>query len=70
MFLLLKSLKRQLPPTPPCNLGPCSPCISCSLSPVCLAAKMTNIVKCESCIYEMGSNVCLIAKCKFYCDSD
>ena len=76
MSLLLKSLRRQLPSTPPCNLGPVRLVFqwkfTCSLSPVCLASKMTNAIKCELCMYEMGSkmNVRLMAKCKLYCDSD
>ena len=45
---------------------------TCSLSSVCLASKMTNAIKCELCMYEMGfkMNVRIIAKCKLYCDSD
>ena len=35
---------------------------------MCLASKMTNAIKCELCMYEMGSkmNVRLMAKCKLY----
>ena len=68
--------RRQLPPTLQCNLGPCSPCISIKVymqykSRV-FGCKNDKHIKCELCIYEMGSkmNMCLIAKCKFYCDSD
>ena len=64
-FRLLKSWRRQLPPTPPCNLEPCWPCIS-------IKVYMQFKSRVFGCIHEMGSKekVRLITKCKLYCKSD